>query len=179
MSRSASLIARSVCAIIRLSMTSASSTRPPVSTTMQGTSVRRAKPYCRSRVSPGRSATNASRVPVMALNKVDLPTFGRPINATTGSIAYGVGGGVAGSVAGVGGGAAGVAGSTGAAVGGTAGSTAAGVAGAAAGVAVATADADGVARYAANLPASVSTTMVSSTATGALLTRSLPTRSLA
>ena len=53
---------------------------------MQGTSVRRAKPYCRSRVSPGRSATNASRVPVMALNRVDLPTLGRPINATTGSM---------------------------------------------------------------------------------------------
>src|SRR5580700_6117201 len=87
-SRSASLIARSVWAIIKLSMAPAFSIRPPVSTTMQGTSVRRANPYCRSRVSPGRSATNASRVPVMALNRVDLPTFGRPINATTGSIAY-------------------------------------------------------------------------------------------
>ncbi len=61
------------------------STRPPVSTTMQGTSVRRANPYWRSRVSPGRSATSASRVPVIALNKVDFPTFGRPISATTGS----------------------------------------------------------------------------------------------
>src|ERR1700730_11635823 len=91
MSRSASLTARAVWAIIKLSMAPAFSTRPPVSTTMQGTSVRRANPYCRSRVSPGRSATNASRVPVMALNRVDLPTFGRPINATTGNIPYGYG----------------------------------------------------------------------------------------
>src|ERR1700726_2416453 len=106
MSRSASLIARSVCAIIKLSMTSAFSTRPPVSTTMQGTSVRRANPYCRSRVSPGKSATNASRVPVMALNKVDLPTFGRPIRATTGSTSvYGCVGG-AGAAGGSAGGAA-------------------------------------------------------------------------
>src|ERR1700730_6186584 len=68
-----------------LSMTSAFSTSPPVSTTMHGTGVRREKPYCRSRVKPGKSATSASRVPVMALKRVDLPTFGRPIKATTGS----------------------------------------------------------------------------------------------
>src|ERR1700683_4809300 len=78
-------MACSVWAIIRGASTPAFSTRPPVSTTMQGTSVRRANPYCRSRVNPGRSATSASRVPVMALNSVDLPTFGRPISATTGS----------------------------------------------------------------------------------------------
>src|SRR5258707_6175255 len=76
---------RPVCAIIKPSLTPAFSTSPPVSTTMHGTSVRRANPYWRSRVNPGRSATSASRVPVMALNKVDLPTLGRPINATTGS----------------------------------------------------------------------------------------------
>src|SRR5687767_8578901 len=35
------------------------------------------------------SATRASRVPVRALNSVDLPTFGRPTRATTGSMAYG------------------------------------------------------------------------------------------
>ncbi len=33
------------------------------------------------------SATRASRVPVSALNSVDLPTFGRPTRATTGSMA--------------------------------------------------------------------------------------------
>ena len=70
-------IARSVCATIRLSIWSASSsTSPPVSTTMQGTSVRRAKPYCRSRVRPGKSATSASRVPVIALNKRRLAHVG-------------------------------------------------------------------------------------------------------
>ena len=109
-------------------MNPAFSTSPPVSTTMHGTSVRRAKPYCRSRVNPGRSATNASRVPVMALNNVDLPTFGRPISATTGSTRC---------ITVLGG---------------------------------------GVARNAARLPLSVSTTTVSFTATGGLLTRYLATR---
>src|SRR5687767_13616706 len=37
------------------------------------------------------SATRASRVPVSALNSVDLPTFGRPTRATTGSMACGPG----------------------------------------------------------------------------------------
>ena len=45
-----------------------------------------ARPYLRSRVSPGKSATSASRVWVKRLNKVDLPTFGRPTSATTGII---------------------------------------------------------------------------------------------
>ncbi|CSC30271.1 Uncharacterised protein [Vibrio cholerae] len=40
----------------------------------------------RSRVKPGKSATNASRVRVSRLNSVDLPTFGRPTRATTGTI---------------------------------------------------------------------------------------------
>src|SRR3981189_2296461 len=115
---------------MRVSMTSAFSTSPPVSTTMHGTGVRREKPYCRSRVRPGKSATSASRVPVMALNRVDLPTFGRPISATTGSTSvYGGVGGADGAAGGSAGadddGAAG--GATG---GGAAGGGAAGLAGA-------------------------------------------------
>jgi hypothetical protein len=35
-------------------------------------------------VSPGKSATSASRERVIRLNKVDLPTFGRPTKAMTG-----------------------------------------------------------------------------------------------
>jgi hypothetical protein len=83
--RSASAMARSVCATIRLSIIigvldqaagvddDAGHLGAPRETVL---------PVARQ---PGRSATSASRVPVMALNKVDLPTFGRPINATTGS----------------------------------------------------------------------------------------------
>ncbi len=37
-----------------------------------------ASPSRRSRVSPGRSETSASRVPVRRLKSVDLPTLGRP-----------------------------------------------------------------------------------------------------
>src|SRR5580693_6503021 len=48
----------------------------------------RPKPYWRSRVSPGISATMASRVPVRTLNKVDFPTLGRPTRAMTGNISY-------------------------------------------------------------------------------------------
>src|SRR3546814_6939572 len=43
-------------------------------------------PYWRSRVSPGRSATSASRVPVRRLNRVDLPTLGRPTRTRVGSL---------------------------------------------------------------------------------------------
>src|SRR5579863_3549371 len=63
------------------------STRPPVSMMTQGMGPRRPKPYWRSRVRPGTSATIASRVPVSTLNSVDLPTLGRPTSATMGSMA--------------------------------------------------------------------------------------------
>src|SRR3546814_9006708 len=45
-----------------------------------------ASPSRRSRVTPGRSSTSASFLPTSLLNSVDLPTLGRPIIATTGSI---------------------------------------------------------------------------------------------
>ena len=56
-------------------------TRPPVSISEKACSSMRAMPYWRSRVSPGMSATNASRVDVRRLKSVDLPTFGRPTSA--------------------------------------------------------------------------------------------------
>src|SRR6188508_3198009 len=41
-----------------------------------------ASPSRRSRVTPGRSSTKASRRPTSRLNNVDLPTFGRPMMAS-------------------------------------------------------------------------------------------------
>src|SRR5215468_2249988 len=64
---------------------------PPVSMSTQGTGPTRPNPYWRSRVSPGTSATMASRVPVSTLNSVDLPTLGRPTRAMTGNMARGAG----------------------------------------------------------------------------------------
>src|SRR5439155_3394038 len=43
-----------------------------------------ATPYRRSRVSPGRGSTMALRSPIIRLNRVDFPTFGRPTIATIG-----------------------------------------------------------------------------------------------
>src|SRR4051812_24822059 len=45
-----------------------------------------ASPSHRSRVTPGRSSTSASFLPTRRLNRVDLPTLGRPIIATTGRL---------------------------------------------------------------------------------------------
>src|SRR5262249_30721435 len=42
-------------------------------------------PWIRSRVTPGVSRTIALRLPIRRLKRVDLPTFGRPTIATTGS----------------------------------------------------------------------------------------------
>src|SRR5262249_5467441 len=62
-----------------------SAAKPPVSTH------RNVRPACvaratrRSRVTPGASSTIARRAPTMRLNSADLPTFGRPTIATTGS----------------------------------------------------------------------------------------------
>ena len=50
--------------------------RPAVSYSVYGRS--RKTPEIVSRVTPGRSCTSASRVPVNALKSVDLPVFGRP-----------------------------------------------------------------------------------------------------
>src|SRR5262245_48109175 len=45
-----------------------------------------ARAALRSRVIPGRSWTTARRVPSTRLKNVDLPTFGRPMMATTGRL---------------------------------------------------------------------------------------------
>ena len=60
----------------------------PVSTTRYGLSPMRARPKCRSRVKPGKSATSAARVRVSRLNSVDLPTFGRPTRTRVGSMEW-------------------------------------------------------------------------------------------
>ena len=57
---------------------------PPVSTIRSFRPAHSASPYNRSRVMPGSSPTIARRDPIMRLNKVDLPTFGRPTMAMVG-----------------------------------------------------------------------------------------------
>src|SRR5690348_9279878 len=58
---------------------------PPVSTTSNGTPRHSACCAMTSRVVPAIGVTIARRVPVMRLNSVDLPTFGRPTRTTEGS----------------------------------------------------------------------------------------------
>ncbi len=79
---SAERIAFSVWARIRPSSVAVSpASRPAVSMMVNRKSASRAEPSRRSRVTPGRSSTSASFLPVRRLNSVDLPTFGRPIIA--------------------------------------------------------------------------------------------------
>ncbi len=85
---SPSAIAWRVCFAISNRMPSvATGSKPPVSTTRNGVSPTRARPKCRSRVKPGKSATRAARDRVSRLNNVDLPTFGRPTMTRVGSMA--------------------------------------------------------------------------------------------
>ena len=71
---------------ISASIPASSPVIPPVSMTINWRSSNLAVPYLRSRVRPGKSATSASREFVKRLNNVDLPTFGRPTRAKTGSM---------------------------------------------------------------------------------------------
>src|SRR5437870_4368753 len=57
---------------------------PPVSTISKDLPFHVALPYMRSRVMPGSSVTMDRRCPIIRLNRVDLPTFGRPITAIRG-----------------------------------------------------------------------------------------------
>ena len=76
---SASAIASRACSWTRLSIASPGSTSsPPVSTTRNRRPFQSASPYSRSRVVRARSSTIAWRVPRIRLNRVLLPTFGRP-----------------------------------------------------------------------------------------------------
>src|SRR5262245_13844521 len=59
--------------------------RPPVSITVARQPPNSVTPWMRSRVTPGVSRTIAFRLPIRRLKRVDLPTFGRPTIATTGS----------------------------------------------------------------------------------------------
>src|SRR6218665_861939 len=63
-----------------------SGSKRPVSMTMYSCQPCLPLPQCRSRVSPAKSATSASRERVRRLNSVDLPTFARPTRAMTGFI---------------------------------------------------------------------------------------------
>ena len=55
---------------------------PAVSMTLNDRSPSLPSPSRRSRVTPGRSSTSARRAPTRRLNRVDLPTLGRPTMAT-------------------------------------------------------------------------------------------------
>src|SRR5262245_19135357 len=57
---------------------------PPVSTISKDLPFQVALPYMRSRVMPGSSVTMDRRCPMIRLNRVDLPTFGRPTMAISG-----------------------------------------------------------------------------------------------
>tara|TARA_Y100001970_G_scaffold215422_1_gene263555 strand:- start:3175 stop:3402 length:228 start_codon:yes stop_codon:yes gene_type:complete len=59
---------------------------PPVSINTKDESL--TFPYLRSRVKPEKSATIADFEPVSILNKVDLPTLGRPTIAITEDIDF-------------------------------------------------------------------------------------------
>ena len=60
--------------------------RPAVSITRNSVGPSRQTPSIRSRVTPGVSSTIACRRPTSRLNRVDLPTFGRPRIATVGEL---------------------------------------------------------------------------------------------
>ena len=63
-----------------------SSSQPAVSTMVKSSPSRCASPKRRSRVTPGWSSTSASFLPTSRLNSVDLPTLGRPMMMTWGSM---------------------------------------------------------------------------------------------
>ncbi len=79
---SASSSASSVWRRMRASRLSpSSSSNPAVSISSRSMSPSRPVPKRRSRVTPGRSSTSASLRPASRLNRVDLPTLGRPTMA--------------------------------------------------------------------------------------------------
>src|SRR4051794_5965585 len=80
-----------------VSVSGAAVSRPAVSITAKVRSPSRPVPSRRSRVTPGRSSTKASRLPTSRLNRVDLPTFGRPTMATVKVMAGSAGSAPAGS----------------------------------------------------------------------------------
>ena len=83
---SASRMAFSLCRLTLSSSVSPPAIQPPVSTSVKSRPCQDASTSLRSRVTPGRSSTIASRRPRIRFISVDLPTFGRPTMATTGVI---------------------------------------------------------------------------------------------
>src|SRR5690606_8951987 len=81
-------MASRLCPAILSSMPSSLPLMPPVSMAMKRRPCTLPSPYLRSRVSPGKSATRASRERVKRLNRVDLPTLGRPTRAITGIMGF-------------------------------------------------------------------------------------------
>ena len=89
--RSASATACSEEARIRpYRLSGADSSSPAVSIRRTRRPRSSASASLRSRVTPGVSETMAERRPDSRLNRVDLPTFGRPATTTTGSSRNGV-----------------------------------------------------------------------------------------
>ena len=81
---SAAAMAASLCRDTLSSRESPPTSQPPVSTSVNGRPCQAAATSLRSRVTPGRSSTIASRRPMIRFRSVDLPTLGRPTIATTG-----------------------------------------------------------------------------------------------
>ena len=79
---SASAMARSLWRLTFSSRESPSAIQPPVSTRVNSRPCQLASTSLRSRVTPGRSSTIASRRPRILFISVDLPTLGRPTIAT-------------------------------------------------------------------------------------------------
>src|SRR5262245_40436459 len=69
-------------------LSGADCSRPAVSIAVNSMSPSRPWPSRRSRVTPGRLSTRARRRPTSRLNKVDLPTLGRPTMARVKLIGY-------------------------------------------------------------------------------------------
>src|SRR5678815_132004 len=61
---------------------------PPVSTSQKLRPAQSVSAKCRSRVVPASSDTMALSSPTMRLKSADLPTFGRPMSATTGTVMF-------------------------------------------------------------------------------------------
>src|SRR5262245_59469358 len=81
----ASSIATFACSNMRCGISDSSpGTIPPVSTTSKARPFQFIGPNMRSRVMPGSSVTIDRRWPIRRLNRVDLPTFGRPTMAISG-----------------------------------------------------------------------------------------------
>ncbi len=81
------MAARAWSMTMRPRRSESSGTMPPVSTSTTSRSSITARASTRSRVTPGRSWVMALLRLARRLNRVDLPTLGRPMRAMTGGMA--------------------------------------------------------------------------------------------